>query len=175
MKFRIPGSLAHRQVSRSMFLNSTPAETRPNKLVVGVLIFSSDRILLLQRAATERFYPNIWELPSGNVEIEDVTLLDAAARECFEETALTVTAFVAEGKSFKYSTSKGSTSLQLNFDVEVQEGDHVIVNPEEHQAYQWCSEQEIEMVGVTDATKEILKDSYARRRRTARGKENRSG
>jgi 8-oxo-dGTP diphosphatase len=117
--------------------------------------------------------PNIWELPSGKVEIDDTTILDAAARECLEETGLTVTAFVAEGKCFNYSTGKGS-SLQLNFDVEVQEEDPVIVNPKEHQAYQWCSEKEIEMVGVTNATKEILKDSFARRRRTALGKNNRS-
>jgi 8-oxo-dGTP pyrophosphatase MutT (NUDIX family) len=158
-----------------MFLNSTPTEARPNKLVVGVLIFSSDNVLLLQRAATELHYPNIWELPSGKVETEDATLLDAAARECLEETGLTVTAFVAEGKSFKYSTGKGSSSLQLNFNVEVQEGDPIIINPEEHQAYQWCSEDEIEIVGVTDATKDILKDAFSRRRRISRGKENQSG
>jgi 8-oxo-dGTP pyrophosphatase MutT (NUDIX family) len=118
-----------------MFFNSIPAETRPNKLVVGVLILSSDKVLLLQRAATERYYPNIWELPFGKVEADDVTLLDAAARECLEETGLTVMVFLAEGKSFRYSTGIGSSSLQLNFDVEVQEEDPVIVNPEEHQAY----------------------------------------
>lgn len=175
MKFRTAVSLTHRQVSRSIFLNSTPAESRPNKLVVGVLVFSTDKVLLLQRAATERYYPNIWELPSGKVEAEDDTLLDAAARECFEETGLIVTDFVAEAKSFTYSTGESSSSLQLNFDVKVQEGDMVVVNPKEHQAYQWCTEKDIEKVGVTDSTKEILRDAFVRRRKTAHEMEDKSG
>jgi 8-oxo-dGTP pyrophosphatase MutT (NUDIX family) len=165
MSFRIAASLQSRQISRSNFLNSTPAATRPNKVVVGVLIFLSDKILLLQRAATERHYPNIWELPSGKVEAEDATLLDAAARECLEETNLTVTAFVGEGKSLKYSIPGAGSSLQLNFDVEVREGDPVIVNPEEHQGYRWCDEKEVEMVAVTDAIKDILTDAFDRRNR----------
>lgn len=70
------------------FLSSKNGHDRPDTLVVGVLILVNKSVLLLQRAATERYYPNIWELPSGKVEPEDATLLDAAARECMEETGL---------------------------------------------------------------------------------------
>jgi 8-oxo-dGTP pyrophosphatase MutT (NUDIX family) len=42
------------------------------------------------------------ELPSGKVESEDPTLLDAATRECFEETGMTVTEFLEEANSFEH-------------------------------------------------------------------------
>jgi len=164
MTFHVASSLKNRHISCSQFLNSD-TNTRLTKLVVGVLIFSNDKVLLLKRAAAERHYPNIWELPSGKVESEDETILDAAARECFEETGLMVTAFVAEGRSFEYTIAGRGLSLQLNFIVKVREGDSVRINPEEHQAYQWYAEQQIEQVGVTEATMEILKDTFNNRKK----------
>lgn len=135
--FRVTPSLEPYQVPLAKFL-SKPSEARPTKVVVGSLIFSkAQRILLLQRAASERHFPNIWKLPSGKVKSDDPTLLHAAARECSEETGLIVTAFTAAAKSFEYNIEGGGTTLQLNFITEVHEGDPVIVNPVEHQAFAW--------------------------------------
>lgn len=163
MSFQVARTLATRQISSSSFLNSVAPDIRPAKLVVGVLVFSNDQVLLLQRAATERHYPNIWELPSGKVESQDATLLHAAARECMEETGLTVTGFVADAKSFEYSIAGRGSTLQLNFNVEVRAGDSVIIDPSEHKSYRWCAGEEIKDIGVTDATRETLKDAFQRR------------
>ena len=161
MSFRVSPSLTHYQVLPSQFLSSQGACYRSYKLVVGVLIFADEKVLLLQGAATEGHYPNIWELPSGKVEPEDATALDAAARECLEETGLIITAFTGEGKTFEYGID-GRKTLQLNFKVEVRKEDEVTINPDEHQAYQWCAEKDIGEVGVTDATLDVLKDAFSR-------------
>jgi len=161
MSFHVTPSLAHYRVLPSQFLSSQDARHRPYKVVVGVLIFADEKVLLLRRAATERHYPNIWELPSGKVEPEDATILDAAARECLEETGLTITAFTGEGKPFEYGIDRRKT-LQLNFKVEVHKEDEVTINLDEHQAYQWCSEKDVAEVDVTDATRDTLKDAFLR-------------
>jgi 8-oxo-dGTP pyrophosphatase MutT (NUDIX family) len=93
-----------------------------------------NRVLLLQRSATERQYPNIWEFPSGKVESWDESILAAAARECKEETALTVPEFVRELKSFEYFVEGRGKMMQLNFEVIV-DGEDVVISDEERQAY----------------------------------------
>ena len=161
MSFRVSPSLAHYHISPWQFLSSQDAQHDSHKVAVGVLIFADEKVLLLHRASTERHYPNIWEFPSGGVEAEDPTVLDAATRECLEETGLIVTAFTGQGKSFEYGID-GRKTLQLNFKVEVRKGDEVTINLDEHQAYQWCGEEDVAEIGVTDATLDILKDAFMR-------------
>ncbi|OAA49186.1 NUDIX domain protein [Beauveria brongniartii RCEF 3172] len=50
--------------------------------------------LLLCRAATDS-YPLKWEIPGGSVDAGDATILDAVARELWEETGLTAAHMVA--------------------------------------------------------------------------------
>jgi 8-oxo-dGTP pyrophosphatase MutT (NUDIX family) len=169
MSFRVAPSLAHYQVLPSQFMSSQDARHRSYKLVVGVLIFANEKVLLLQRSATERHYPNIWELPSGKVEPEDATVLDAAARECLEETGLTITEFTGQGKGFEYGID-GRKTLQLNFKVEVRNEDEVTINPDEHQGYKWCTKKEVGEVGGTEATLDILKDTFSGLRGNQSGK-----
>ena len=149
-------------MSLTTFLELTNPENRPVK-VVGVVILQKDKVLLLQRSAAERHFPNIWELPSGNVENDDATLLDAAARECLEETGMTVTEFVAEAKSFEYMIKGRGLTLQLNFIVEA-EGD-VSINQEEHQQHRWYKEGEVKQIGVTESTREVLTGAFEWHRR----------
>jgi 8-oxo-dGTP pyrophosphatase MutT (NUDIX family) len=160
MTFRVAPPLAHYQVLPSRFLSSIDAQFRPNKLVVGILVFTDGKVLLLHRSAMERHYPNIWELPSGKVDPGDATILNAAARECLEETGLTITEFLAEGKSFEYTIGTRKT-LQLNFKAKVRKGDEVIISPDEHQAYKWCAEKDLAEAGVTDATLNVLKHAFS--------------
>jgi len=127
----VAGSLDCRRVSLTTFLASTTPETRPVKVVVGVVVLAKHKVLLLQRSATELHFPNTWELPSGKVESEDPTLLDAATRECFEEMGMTVTEFIEEMNSFEYMVEGRGLTLQLNFLVEA--GGDVVINQEKHQ------------------------------------------
>ena len=68
-------SLASRLVSRSAFLKHAASSGTPfDKLVVGVAIVhplvsatKPLQILLVQRAAHEKLYPGVYELPGGSV------------------------------------------------------------------------------------------------------------
>jgi 8-oxo-dGTP pyrophosphatase MutT (NUDIX family) len=157
MSFNVTASLIHRKISLSQFLSSRAKTT---KLSFGVLIFRNDKVLILQRAANGIHYPNIWELPSGKVESKDATLLNAAARECFEETGLIVTEFIKEAESFEYTIEGRGWSLQLNFEVNVREEDDVKICPEEHQAYKWHTEKDIQDTGLTEATKRVVENAF---------------
>jgi 8-oxo-dGTP pyrophosphatase MutT (NUDIX family) len=126
-------SLAGHLVSRSAFLKRAASFGSPvDKLVVGVAIvhplFSATKplqILLVQRAAHEKVYPGVYELPGGSVivsllsprafmlteysshvEDSDKTILDAAVREVAEETGLTVKNIAGEIPPLEYSVEK---------------------------------------------------------------------
>jgi 8-oxo-dGTP pyrophosphatase MutT (NUDIX family) len=163
---KVAGSLECRRVSLATFLASTNPETRPVKVVVGVVVLAKEEVLLLQRSATELHFPNIWELPSGKVESEDPTLLDAATRECFEETGMTVIEFIEETKSFEYVVEGRGLTLQLNFIAGA--SGNVVINQEEHKRYKWRTETEVEQLGVTDSTRKVFREVFeAHRRKTA--------
>ena len=53
---------------------------------IGVAIRRCPQLLVLQRAAHEDAYPHMYELPGGNWEKENSTILHTVAREALEET-----------------------------------------------------------------------------------------
>ena len=91
------------------------------------------RLLLVQRAATERAFPNLWEVPGGSSEGTDPTVLHSVAREVFEETGLHLTRFVRQvGKGVEFTSSSNIVDengvlkprrvfLKLTFAIEVAE------------------------------------------------------
>lgn len=58
-----------------------------DKVIIGVAIFhpTNGKICLLKRTADEIYYPNVFELPSGNVDSSDLPLMHALVREVKEE------------------------------------------------------------------------------------------
>ena len=97
------------------------------RLVVAVAIVSlapndssgsQRKLLLLQRAETEDVYPLMYELPGGNTEPDDTTLLSTVVREAEEETGLSVTKiylsrfrirdFQEQGDSIQFFGGSGS-------------------------------------------------------------------
>lgn len=151
-------------------------------LAVGACIFAPNhqgpsRVLLVQRAATERGFPNLWEVPGGSSEFSDPTVLHSVAREVFEETGLHLTKFVTDvGKGQEFRTSPKKLWLKLSFEIEVaeinnlSEGDGqqaisssseistvkydttesipIILDPTEHQKYAWVTEEELRQFTV---------------------------
>jgi 8-oxo-dGTP diphosphatase len=63
---------------------------RPLGVAGKAIIRGGDRILLLQRAATSKHDPGLWELPGGKMDYGE-QLPEALAREITEETGLAVT------------------------------------------------------------------------------------
>jgi len=72
------------------------------------------------------------ELPSGNVEPQEA-LVQALAREVFEETGLQIVSIDRYVDSFDY-LSGGQRVRQFNFRTTVQPG-QIVLDPREHQKY----------------------------------------
>lgn len=119
-------------------------------LASGVIVFNAahTHVLTVQRAAHDSM-PNRWEIPGGAVDEDDETILHAAARETLEESGLVVTRFVrampyTEDAPGPVCTNTKGTILfcRITFVAEV-EGYEVKLDPNEHQDWEWCTEEEI--------------------------------
>ncbi|KAI0993965.1 hypothetical protein K3495_g14219 [Podosphaera aphanis] len=113
-------------------------------ICTGAFIFDRQgRLLIVQRAASNTF-PGCWEIPGGGYDSTDTTILDGMAREVLEETGLRVTAIrrVIDRDGRMIIRRNGKRILKFEFEVEVCCTDFVKVNPPEHQAYRWSTEEE---------------------------------
>ncbi len=139
-------------------------------IAVGALVFCPEpRLLVIQRAKTDSL-PEKWEIPSGvvsNDPAKDATIISAVARELWEETGLlarglarlvTAPAVIGspeseaqlqtEADGFVFSNStRTKVFCRYVFEVDVEDmvpgGQHIRLNPCEHQDFLWVSEEEI--------------------------------
>ena len=153
----------------------SPAGHPHDKIVVGAVIFHPApsppaKILLLKRAANEKFYPNVFEVPGGHVEDTDADICQALVREVHEETALSFDSIKASLEPFAYTTEKitkrgeeeivvQKSSLQLNFVCEITE-DTFRVNPEEHSEGMWAAKDEIGDLEMTNEMRLVVEDAF---------------
>lgn len=144
---------------------------RYDKLTVGSLIFRSSsnlpQILLLKRATHERHYPNVFEIPGGNVEETDATIEGALRREVLEETGLQIKKVLDAVHPFDYTlekrtggTSVWKTTVQLNFICEVNVSG-VQVNFEEHSEAQWIGVDTLQEIDVTKDMRKVILEGFA--------------
>ncbi|PSN69217.1 hypothetical protein BS50DRAFT_572376 [Corynespora cassiicola Philippines] len=150
-------------------------------LVTGIVVFDNDgKLLLVQRAADEKAFPNLWEIPGGGVDEPDETILHAAARELKEEAGLEATRVVRKVGEFGWTSTNKKTGtemrcLKLTFEMEVKSLDTVALDPAEHQAYLYATEGEVtaDRVGevalryVSSPSKAIKLDAFRLRREGA--------
>ena len=57
---------------------------------VSILIFYENKFLFIKRSLTESVFPGYWGIPGGKVENFDISLEDAARRECLEEIGIKI-------------------------------------------------------------------------------------
>jgi 8-oxo-dGTP pyrophosphatase MutT (NUDIX family) len=134
-----------------------------DKIVIGSTIFKISKLLLLKHAAHEIYYPNVFELRSGNIDSTDPTLAHALAREIGEEMGLKV---ISVGEEllppFEYETSKvvggaeiRKTCVQINFLVEVKDGE-IKVYEEEHSVAVWADEKDVGGLEMTNGMRVLV-------------------
>ncbi|KAI1093281.1 NUDIX hydrolase domain-like protein [Rostrohypoxylon terebratum] len=114
-----------------------------NGIAIGAFVFNPEgKILLVQRAAHDSL-PSLWEIPGGACDFEDKSLLHGVARELWEESGLRASfigPLIGEGEVF--FTKEGDWCMcKYSFLTEV-EGYEVTLDPNEHQAFLWVTEEE---------------------------------
>ena len=144
ISIHIPPQLQHHAISPSKFLE---LHREYELLGVGALIFAPahlsspaiPRILLVQRAATERGFPNLWEIPGGAAEPSDPTIFHSVAREVFEETGLhlvRVLRQIGNGQEFVVGGKHNPKNcLKLSFEIEVTELGAHLLGSDSHQPH----------------------------------------
>lgn len=125
-----------------------------------------DKVFLARRAATKKFLPNIYELPGGHLDFgeEPVPGLIREVKEEFQKTIAVGDPFAA----FTYTNPiKGSHSVEVIYFAQFTDGpDGIVLEPEDHQAYGWFSQDEAEKENAvnrsqTDPEIETLKTGFA--------------
>lgn len=185
-----PDSLQEFAVSEAAYLRQHPEY---DCLVTGSIVFNEEgKLLLVQRAAEERAFPDFWvsrrgshdcprtntiqEIPGGKVDDSDQTILHAAARELKEEAGLDTIRILKKVTHFIFVDEKPgrrtTTWLKLVFEMSVQSADNVVLDPTEHQKFLFASEEEVvrDQVGdvklkyISPANKDVKLEAFKQRR-----------
>ncbi|KAK1769011.1 NUDIX hydrolase domain-like protein [Phialemonium atrogriseum] len=145
-------SVSSYAVSVETYLSAHPEF---DALAVGAIVFSTtppanpearDHVLLIQRAAHDSM-PSRWEVPGGGCDLDDESILHGLGRELWEESGLVLTAVITQvGDGRVFFTRRGQRVCKYTFEAEVQAQDGVVpgvtLDPKEHQAYLWATEDE---------------------------------
>lgn len=127
------------------------------QITAGGVLLKQNQVLLLQRAASEKILPNLWELPSGKKEPSE-TILQALVREFKEETGLKVKA-LRPVSVFDYRFIKSGQmvySTQINFLVKYSGQRLKIKLSPEHRAYKWVGRQDLKKLKVSKQIGKVL-------------------
>lgn len=119
--------------------------------VAAAVVTDADRVLLVRRNPDD-YLGGLWEIPSGKVDPGE-TIMEAARRETWEETGLTVSSVDRYLGHFDYENSRGATTRQFTFAVTVAATGPVVLT--EHDLHQWAALAG-DLPGVTDGVRKIL-------------------
>ncbi|KAJ2656356.1 hypothetical protein IWW48_005078 [Coemansia sp. RSA 1200] len=155
------------------YLGTYKDALKPHRIVIGAAIAGPTKdkpsVLVVQRSAHERSYPNEWEIPGGHVDPGEL-IVDTVVREVLEETSLVVTKVFNEFPGFSYwstkyesdesndvnDTARSICTQQLNFCVEVRDINALKLNPDEHQNYAWCTIDTVDQFKMTAPMRKVV-------------------
>ena len=125
-------------------------ESAVHRVSCGALI-REGRILLAHRSPEKAWYPNVWGLPGGHLELGE-TSAEALVRELHEELGIKVA--VPAGAAL---TTIRTTELILDVWL-IHEWDGALVNaaPDEHDAIGWFTADEVTTLALADDKYAIL-------------------
>ncbi|SMR45202.1 unnamed protein product [Zymoseptoria tritici ST99CH_3D1] len=117
------------------------------------------KLLCVRRAATEKAFPNYWEMPGGKVDPKE-TLREALVREVFEETGLTVEDVTAKLTEKRWDRPGGVKWAQYCYVVKVKQPAIVKLDPEEHQEWRWCGLEEVEELDRLENQTALMQEAF---------------
>jgi len=138
-----------------------PSGAYPNRplVAVGAVVFKEDKVLLVLRAKPPA--ENHWTIPGGSVELGE-TLQEAAEREIWEETGLTI---LAGEPVYTFDVIERDSNGAILFHYvivdlaadyvsgELRPGDDAI-------DVCWASFRDVKSLKVSAATRKLLKECY---------------
>ncbi|MCI5871412.1 NUDIX hydrolase [Streptococcus sp.] len=134
----------------------------PVKLIAHVLLTVADSHLIIQRSQIKRGKPNVfpqyWDIPGGRVE-ENELPRDAAVRECYEETGISIVrenlTIIHEDSQF--DEEKQTVFTRLVYEVKLLEQPKTIfLDPEEHTDFLWLAPSDKNKKNLVPYLAEIL-------------------
>lgn len=128
-------------------------------IVVGIAVLNGESLLMLQRLPDDS-YPNMYEIPGGNLEFPE-TLEEAIKRELFEETGLKLESIKQYLGFFDYGDGEKRTR-QLNFLIMTK--DYNITWHPEHQKYAWVDKDIFKELPMTPEMYNVVSTIFNHRR-----------
>ena len=139
-----------------------PSGAYPNRplVAVGAVVFKEDKVLLVLRAKLPA--ENRWAIPGGSVELGE-TLQEAAEREIWEETGLTIQA----GEpvyTFDVIERDSKGAILFHYVIVDMAADYVSgeLRPgDDATDVCWASFRDVKSLKVSAATRKLLKECYS--------------
>jgi ADP-ribose pyrophosphatase len=138
-----------------------PDGSYPDKprVAVGAIVFKDNRVLLIRRGKPPA--ENLWAIPGGRVEIGE-TLREAAEREIFEETGVTIRALVPV---YTFDVIERDTRGRTRFHYVIVDltADYIRGDPragDDATAARWVSPDELAALKVSSKTRQLLKTKF---------------
>ena len=143
----------------------SPEKQKVQRVVLGAAIFHKERLLILKRSASERIFPEKWELPGGKREFAE-TCEQGIHREVLEESGLRIR-LLDVCSTFDYvleTAERIVDSTQINFLAVPATDDPVICLSKEHQAFGWIDETDLHSYEMSDAMHAVIVGTFKKYR-----------
>ena len=129
------------------------------RVAVGAIVFKDNKILLVRRDKPPA--DNLWAIPGGRVEIGE-TLQQAAEREIFEETGITIR---AGEPVFTFDVIDRDSRGRIRFHYVIVDltADYLRGEPrpgDDASAACWVSSDELATLEVSSKTRQLLKTQF---------------
>ena len=129
------------------------------RVAVGAIVFKDDKVLLVRRGKPPA--RDLWAIPGGSVEICE-TLQQAAEREIFEETGITIKA-LEPIFTFDYIERDELGCARFHYVIIDLTAEYVAGEPragDDAAEARWVSSQEIATLKVSSKTRQLLKERF---------------
>ena len=129
------------------------------RVAVGAIVFKEKQVLLVRRGKPPA--RDLWAIPGGSVEIGE-TLQQAAEREIFEETGITIQA-LEPVFTFDYIERDEFGCARFHYVIVDLTADYVRGEPragDDAADARWVSSQEMATLKISSKTRQLLKERF---------------
>ena len=127
------------------FLENNAQNDKIENIVVGAIITNKNGEIFLAKRKKKSFMGEFYELPGGKAK-KDENIYDTLVRGVKQETNMEITKINSYVDQFDYLSGSCKKCRQLNFKVEVNLKDKILLT--EHESYKWIKLEDIEKENI---------------------------